>query len=275
MSDNDSPTRRGILKTGAMSLAAAGLAAGGVGTAGAQEDGGIPSDEELFVESEASEGLMFNRDFVPNGLFTIASPVIDFTPDVPEVEDELFDAYNARTIRYIRPGTRNVTLYPDDQATIGPYEEEFGFVVDDDFVATQDDFGGFDPLGDSGFGVSNGNVVEPGKELVVDGEQIEEGGLDAQELRQLRPTIFALEDEATVFGEERMVDVRFSPVPEDAEQAIFEEFETEIFGGPNPFRPGGGGALDGTPTPTPGGGNQSGTPTEDVDEAPPEHEIGS
>ena len=256
MSDNfELPSRRTVLKATGISLVGTGLATGGLGTAGAQnqQDDGFDPSDNFFVEGEAMEGLMFERDFVPSGLFTIASPVIDSNPDVPEVNDELFDSYNTRTIRYIRPNTRNAQLYPEDGAPIGPFEEEFGFVVDDDFVANQEDLqqNGFDPLGDSGFGVSNGDVVEPGDELVIDGERIEQDGLDDEELSQLRPTIFALAQESTLFAEERMADVRFSPVPEEAEEQLFEEFETEIFGGPNPFQPGGGGPLDGTPTPTP------------------------
>lgn len=262
MSDRfDLPSRRTILKTSGAALASAGIVGSGLGTVGAQEDGddGIDPSGDFFVEGESMEGLMFERDFMSGGLFTIASPVIDFTPDVEEVQDELFDAYNMRTIRYVRPNTRNVSLFPVDEAPIGPFEEEFGFVVDDDFVGSEEDFGGdeFDPLGDSGFGIFNDEVVQPGDEIVIDGEPVEQDGLDDQELAQLRPTIFALEQEATLFGEETMVDVRFSPVPEEDEEALFDEFEEEIFGGPNPFKPGGGGPLDGTPTPTPTNGNQT------------------
>lgn len=247
------PSRRTVLKAGGITLAGTGLAASGLGTAGAQnqQDDGFDPDADYFVEGESMEGLMFQNAFVPGGLFTIASPVIDFTPDVDEVQDELFDSYNMRTIRYVRPNTRNVSLFPDDEASIGPFEEEFGFVVDDDFVATQEDVQGGDPLGGGDFGITNGDVVQPGEDLVLDGEPIEQDGLDDEELRQLRPTIFALDQESTLFGEEQMVDVRFSPVPEEDEEQLFDEFETEIFGTENPFQPGGGGALDGTPTPTP------------------------
>lgn len=234
MSDSfELPSRRSVLKASGASLVAAGLAASGIGSVAAQEQegDGFDPDADYFVEGQAMEGLMFSNDFQSSGLFTIASPVIDYRPEVDEVEDEWFDAYNMRTIRYIRPNTRNVPLFPQDEAPIGTFEEEFGFVVDDDYVNDND-------------------------ELVLADETIAQDGLDNDELSQLRPTIFALEPEAEFFdGQEQMVDVRFSPVPEESEEQLYNEFETEIFGGRNPFQPGGGGALDGTPTPTPSGGN--------------------
>ena len=228
-------TRRTVLKTGSAALAAAGLSATGLGSVTAQDDGG------LFVEDESSKGLMFENDFQPSGLFTIASPVIDYDPNVEEVEDELFDQYNMRTIRYIQPDTRNVPFFPQQDAPIGPYEEEFGFVVDDEFVADEDDVGDFQDVDDD-------------PDLLLDDQPIEEGGLDNDELRRLRPTIFALEQTGSFFGgSERMVTVRFSPIPEDQEEGIFEENRENIFGTDNPFQPAPGGALD--------GGNQTGNAT--------------
>lgn len=239
-------SRRSILKKGALATGA--LTLGGVGTVAAQEDGdaifGDDPDEnpgELFVEAEAQKALMFRQDFVPAGLFTIVSPVIDAQPDVEEITDNIYSEYNTRTIRYVHPFTSNVPFYPAQAATIGPFEEQFGSVVDDDFVG-DDDAGDFQDQDDE-------------SEILVNDEPIEADGIEENELRQLRPTVFALRREANFFGDsERIVEVQFSPVPEDQEEAVFNRFQDEAFGGGGPFGPGGMGPLDGGQTP-------SGTPT--------------
>lgn len=214
-SRSDELGRRTFVKAGGTVAAGLAVTGGTVGTVAAQDDG-------FFDEDEAMQGLMFREQFEEGGLFTIASPVIDYVPDVEEVRDEAFQQYNTRTIRYIEPTTRNVPLFPQNEAPIGPYEEEFGFVVDDDFVE-DDDFGDFEDDDEE-------------DEIVLDDEPVEAGGIENEELQQLRPTIFALEQNFTPFQpSERMVYVRFSPVPEDEEEGLYEEYETEIFGEENPF----------------------------------------
>ncbi|MFC6824396.1 hypothetical protein [Halopelagius fulvigenes] len=197
-----------------------------MGSAAAQEGDdvifGDDSDEDvgnLFNEQEAMKGLMYRQHFVPSGLFTIASPVIDFQPEAEEITDNVYSNYNTRTIRYVNPLNANVPLYPANEAQIGPYDERFGAVVDDDFVEN-DDFGDYQDDDDE-------------EEIVVGDEPIEANGVDEEELRKLRPTIFALRQESTLFGDsDEIVTVEFSPIPEENEEAVYNRFQDEINTGP-------------------------------------------
>lgn len=222
----DGSTRRSVL--GSTALATMGIGLGGVGTAVAQEDGGDVSvlgdddntgDEEWFDENEASNAAIYRDQWVPNGLFTIASPVMDFTPDAPGIEDNFWNDYNTRVIRFI--GTNeHVLFFPQDAATIGPYEDDFGYVVDDDYVE--------------------------GGDVVVDGSPVgDDGGLDEDERRQLRPTIWIMSrDNQLLSGDDYVVSVDFSPIPEEEEEAVWNEVEDDFFDG---------GSQSGTQTATPSG----------------------
>ena len=227
---DDSDSRRSFLKKGALASIAAGLSVTGTGTAGAQEGEnggdfifGDDSDENvgnLFNEAEAMKALMFRQHFIPAGLFTVASPVVEFKPDVEEITDNVYSNYNSRTIRYITPVNSNVPFFPANDAALGPFDERLGFVADDDFVE-EDDFGDFQD-------------DDNREEIVVDDQPIEADGVDEQELRRLRPTIFALRRESSLFGDsEEIVTVNFSPIPEENEEAIYNRFQDELgLGGP-------------------------------------------
>lgn len=237
MNDNDttesfvSDSRRSILKAGALAAASLGVGGAATGTTTAQEDGdvGVIGDddatgsEELFVENEASTGAIYRQAWIPSGMFTIASPVIDFTPEAPGISDNFFDSYNTRIARYV--GTnQNFLFFPQDNATIGPYEEELGYVVDDDFVE--------------------------GDQVVVDGTPIDE--LSEEQMRQIRPTIWIFSRNNQFFsGDSYVLSVDFSPIPENQEEQIYSQVQEDFDVG------GGGGTPDGTstPTPTPSGGN--------------------
>ena len=202
----DESSRRMFLKAGSMTIIGATLAVNGPGTVTAQDGG-----DGLFVEGEASEGVMYPEHFKSNGLFTITSPPIDNAPQEAEgLFENLFTDYNMRTIRYIRPNTQNIPLFIQEEADVGPYAEQLGFVVDNDFL-------------------QNGDVV-------FDGTPLQD--LNQQQLTNVRPTIFALGPNTELFQDsDRLMSVQFSPIPEQQEQHVFNQNKQEIFGGNNPFTP--------------------------------------
>ena len=224
----DESSRRTFLKAGSVTLVGGAFAFGGSSAVGAQDGGG-----GLFVESQASEGVMYPEHFRPNALFTITSPPIDNAPQGAEgFLESIFTDYNMRTIRYVRPNTQNIPLFVQEEADVGQYSERLGFAVDNDFVR-------------------NGNVV-------LDGTPIQQ--VNAQRLTNVRPTIFALGRNTEPFQDsDQLVSVRFSPIPQQAEQRVFDQYRQQIFGGSTPFTP----VQQGTTTrgtQTTPGGTQTTTP---------------
>ncbi len=199
-------SRRSVLKKGGLLALTGGVLGASSGTAAAQQDNdGREFDEDLFVADESMSGLVFRDQWEPNNLFTIASPVLDFEPDVPEVEDNIWNGYNSRMIRIL--GTNeHVIFFPNNSAAIGPYDDNFGYVVDDDFVN------------------------ESNNDIIVEGDPIGDGGsVDDSELSQLRPTFYAWNRESSLFGDsDNLLSVQFSPVPEDQEEAIWNEYRDDF-----------------------------------------------
>ena len=236
-------SRRSILKTGALASIGLGVGGSAIGSAVAQTDGdgdgfgdGV-GDPGWFLEDEAMKAVIFRDAFKPNGLFTIASPVLQFQPETPGVQDNVWSDYNSRAIRYM--GTNEqVLFFPADDAPLGPYNEQFGYVVDDQFVEND--------------------------QIVIDGEPIG-NQLDDQERSQLRPAIFIMDQEFTPLGgDEYVVTVNFSPIPDAEEQRVWNEFQGDFGFGPSSGADGGaGGTGNGTVTPTgtPGGTNGTDTPS--------------
>lgn len=201
-----STSRRSVLKKSALATVATGILGSSMGSAAAQDGGNDsdPYDEDLFVENESMKGLIFRNQWEPNNLFTIASPVIDVAPDVPEVEDNVWSGYNSRMIRIL--GTNETVLFfPANSAAVGPYDDNFGYVVDDDFL--------------------NDN-----NEIVMDGAPLgDEGGVDDQELKQLRPTIYAWNRESNLFGDaDNVLTVEFSPIPDEDEEQVWDNFKDDF-----------------------------------------------
>ena len=200
-------SRRSVLKKGGLLAMAGGVLGASSGSAAAQADDadGEPFDEDLFVQNNSMSGLIFRDQWEPNNLFTVASPVLDFEPDVNEVEDNIWNNYNSRSIRIL--GTDEHTLFfPQNSAALGPYDDAFGYVVDDDFVN------------------------ENNNEILVGGNPIgDDGGADNSELSQLRPTFYAWNRESSLFGDSNnLLSVQFSPVPEDQEEAIWNEYSDDF-----------------------------------------------
>lgn len=116
-------SRRSFLKKGAVATAGASVAASGV--ASAQDDGGGA------VEEGPWQALIFQNNFHPEARFSIVSDVIEWTPNYGGIEDSWFTDYNTRMIRWHNTG-EHVQLFVADDADVGTYDPEWGFVADDE-----------------------------------------------------------------------------------------------------------------------------------------------
>lgn len=125
--DHGTDSRRTFMKKSALASAAAGLGVSGVdATARGTDD----DDDDQIVNDTTYRALMFVDQFQPGAKFVIVSPVVDWTPDVPEVRDNIPADYNTRVVRYLNVDLFRILYMPHD-AEIPPYAPEFGYVVDD------------------------------------------------------------------------------------------------------------------------------------------------
>ena len=127
---NSDESRRSVLKKGALATAGAGIVSGGIGSAVAQEDGGDDT------EASGQKALIFQNNFRPFARFSFVSDVIDWVPNVEEVSNNVWSNYNVRMIRYLNTGEQ-VPFFVAQDAQIGQYDDQLGFVVDDDDDASQ------------------------------------------------------------------------------------------------------------------------------------------
>lgn len=125
-------SRRSILKKGALSVGA--LALGASGTAAAQngdDDGGFFDDDndgEIF-DDQYRKALMYVGQARPGKRFVITSPVIDWTPDIGEIQDNIWSNYNTRTMRYLNSDEQHL-FWVAHEADIPEYDSSEGYVVD-------------------------------------------------------------------------------------------------------------------------------------------------
>ena len=129
----DESSRRNFMKKGALATAGVGLTASG--TAAAQEE----DDDDVFANDEQWTFIMFQNDFRPESEFIITSPVLDWTPDVPANLGSPFEGFNTRMIRYRGTGD-NVLFFQSQGAQVPNYNEEAGYVVDDDQTFGENEF---------------------------------------------------------------------------------------------------------------------------------------
>lgn len=115
-------SRRSFLKKSAVVTTGASVAASGV--ASAQDDGGV-------VEAGPWQALIFQNDFHPEARFSFVSDVVEWTPNYGVIDDSWFTDYNTRMIRWHNTG-EHVQLFVAQDAGIGEYETDLGFVPDDD-----------------------------------------------------------------------------------------------------------------------------------------------
>ena len=129
----DSDSRRSFVKKSA--IAASALALGASGTAAAQEGEASGGETETgtnpFDNGEGGgEAIVQVSSFHPNARFTFVSGVVDWTPDVPEVSDDVWDSYNTYQIRWLNTN-QIVPLWVEQDATLGEYDEGLGYIPDD------------------------------------------------------------------------------------------------------------------------------------------------
>lgn len=124
----DDESRRSFLRKGAFASGTLALGSSAVGTVAAQED-----DDDAFVndEAESISAAMFSTAFRPGGRFIITSPVVDWTPDVQQNIAGQFENFNTRVIQYVDTNEQ-VLFFQAQDAEVPPYNEDAGFVVDND-----------------------------------------------------------------------------------------------------------------------------------------------
>jgi len=115
-------SRREFMKKGALATGA--LTLGASGTAAAQED-----DDGIL--DEGWQALIFISNFHPNGRFVFVSDVVDFTPNYGDIQDSFFADYNTYQIRWLDTD-EVVPLFVAEDAPIGSYDEDLGFIPDED-----------------------------------------------------------------------------------------------------------------------------------------------
>lgn len=117
-------SRRSILKKGALSIGA--LAVGASGPVAAQNQG---DDDDVFDDQEYDKGLMYVGQARPGARFVISSPVLDWNPDIEEIQDNVWSEYNTRVIRYLNTDEQ-VLFWQAHEAEVPDFSPEAGYVVD-------------------------------------------------------------------------------------------------------------------------------------------------
>lgn len=132
----DEESRRSFMKKGA--LATVGVGAMASGTAAAQNGQQDETDRvaDSLEEGEGWKALLFVDNFHPAGQFTIVSDVIDWVPNYGEINGSWFSDYNTRQIRW-QNTDEVVSLFVAQDADIGEFDPNLGFVTDDDDDANQ------------------------------------------------------------------------------------------------------------------------------------------
>ena len=144
----DEDTRRSFLKKGA--LATAGTVAGAGSAAGQETAGQETSSQEttaqegsdngtIFVDDEMFQGLMYSDQIRPLSNFYITSPVLNYTPNVPERLGGPVTEYNMRIITYVATAER-VQLFVPNDASFPEYSDYFGYIVDDEGQYPEDEW---------------------------------------------------------------------------------------------------------------------------------------
>lgn len=115
-------TRRSVLKGGA-------LATAGVGLAGVTTGSGAAQDNGVVDNQEWDKAIIAASHFQPRGRFIITSPVLQWDPNVEEIEDNVWSEYNTRMIRYLN-NREQVPYWQAHQAEVPEYNQQAGYVVD-------------------------------------------------------------------------------------------------------------------------------------------------
>lgn len=129
----DDQSRRSVLKKGAVSVGALSLGAGAAtaqsgeeGTNGGNQTG---TDGEDGLGDEFQKALMYVGQARPGSRFVITSPVIDWTPQIEEIRDNIWSNYNTRVARYLNTDEQ-VMFWVAQEAELPEFDEQVGYVVD-------------------------------------------------------------------------------------------------------------------------------------------------
>ncbi|NUB89431.1 twin-arginine translocation signal domain-containing protein [Haloterrigena sp. SYSU A558-1] len=117
-------SRRSFLKKSA--IATVGLSAAASGVASAQDGPG-----DGAIGEGPWKALIFQNNLYPEARFTFVSGVVEWNPSYGGIDDSWFTDYNTRMIRWLNTG-EHVQLFVADDAEVGQYDENLGFVVDDE-----------------------------------------------------------------------------------------------------------------------------------------------
>lgn len=127
-------TRRSAMKMGALGASGLVLGLAGTGSAAAQQSdqqNAQQDDDDLFVNEEQIDAAMYTGDFNASGNFIITSDVIEWTPNVNENIQGVFDQFNTHMIKY-QNSNRQGQLFIAADAELPPFNSQLGYVVDDD-----------------------------------------------------------------------------------------------------------------------------------------------
>ena len=121
-------TRRSVLKSGALATAGASLATGGV--AAQEGDGaGDGAGDGVGDGQNWMKGILPAAQFRPSARFIITSPVIEWTPNIAEIQDNVWSEYNTRAIRYLN-SNEQVLFWQAQDAQVPEFNQQAGYVVD-------------------------------------------------------------------------------------------------------------------------------------------------
>lgn len=119
-------SRRSVLKKGALATASAGVLGASADSVAAQEDDDDDADDGT---DDWQKALLNVGQARPGRNFIITAPVLDWSPDVEEIEDNVWSDYNTRVIRYLN-SDEQVLFWVAQEAELPEYSEENGYVVD-------------------------------------------------------------------------------------------------------------------------------------------------
>ncbi len=123
-----SESRRSFVKKGA--LAGSALALGGTGAAAAQQTE-TPTETPAGEGLQEIDGLVQASAYRPGGRFMFVSGVVDWTPDVPGVANDVWADYNTYMIRWLNTN-QIVPLWIEGGAVLNSMDDHLGYIPDDE-----------------------------------------------------------------------------------------------------------------------------------------------
>ncbi|MFC7138402.1 hypothetical protein ACFQMA_00945 [Halosimplex aquaticum] len=133
--------KKGVLASGALALGASGSALAQEETDDGEDDSGTtPTDEGTTTAEDGGasgdlddewQALTFIDNYHSKAWFTFVSGVIEWAPNYGDVQSSYFSEYNTYQIRWLNTD-EVVPLFVAEDANIGEYDEDLGFIPDAD-----------------------------------------------------------------------------------------------------------------------------------------------